>query len=117
MDVQLIAEGAAAAKSTLDLMRLAISTVRDAAGLLPSGDKKTAALKALEEAEKASRIAEAQIAKTLGYELCKCEFPPAPMLRVGYIGFGKGGPVFECPVCKQNTCDPFRWTRKVPEHP
>jgi hypothetical protein len=30
-------------------------------------------------------IAEAEIAKALGYELCKCDFPPTPMRTVGYF--------------------------------
>jgi hypothetical protein len=40
---------------------------------------------ALDQAEAAAKFAEAQIAKALGYDLCKCQFPPTPMLTVGYF--------------------------------
>src|SRR4051812_37574885 len=84
MNLHTVAEATAALKGAFDLTRTAISAVRDAASLLPNDQKKEAATQALEQAEKASRTAEAGIAKALGYELCKCQFPPTPMLTIGH---------------------------------
>jgi hypothetical protein len=40
---------------------------------------------ALTVASSNTAIAEAELAKAFGYELCKCEFPPTPMVTVGYF--------------------------------
>src|ERR1700737_18245 len=57
-----------------------------------------------------------EIAKALGYELCKCEFPPTPMLTVGELnGRPKTGPVYECPKCGFNTAGAFMYNRIAPE--
>lgn len=106
MDLQAITEGLAAGKGALDLMRLAIATVRDATGLLPDSQSTKAAIRALDEAEKAASIAEAQLAQALGYPLCRCTFPPAIMLRVGWRmtvkpHSDKTLDVHECPRCGQ----------------
>jgi hypothetical protein len=67
---------------------------------------------ALEKAAKATAIAEAEVAKALGYELCKYEFPPTPMLTVGNTGWGdQPSAVYECPKCKFNTSAPFMFNR------
>jgi hypothetical protein len=70
-------------KVALDLFRTAIGAGKDALGLLPDGGEREAATQTLEEAGKAAQIAEATIAQALGYELCKCEIPPIPMLKIG----------------------------------
>jgi hypothetical protein len=60
-------------------------------------------------------IAEAELAKAFGYELCKCDFPPTPMLTVGYFNWNhgankkEGDPVYECPKCGYNTAGPFNY--------
>src|SRR5258708_26355240 len=72
---------------------------------------------ALATAESSSRIAEAEVAKALGYELCKCQFPPTPMLTVGSIDNPEmklRGPVFECPRCGFNTAGVWNYTRIAP---
>ena len=58
-------------------------------------------------------IAQAEVAKALGYQLCKCDFPPPLMLTVGTHSLrgGKAGAVYECPKCKFNTASPFSFTR------
>ena len=64
-------------------------------GLLPDGSEKEAVIEALEKAEQAERklkIAEAQAAQDLEYELCRCTFPPQIMLS-------KDGTRWECPKC------------------
>jgi hypothetical protein len=112
-----VAAGISAVKTTFDLFRSAIGLVKDAKGLLPKEDKSVATITAaLEAAESSSRIAEAEVAKALGYELCKCQFPPTPMLTVGMMeGRPKTGPVYECPKCGFNTAHPFNYERIAPE--
>ena len=61
-------------------------------------------------------IAEAEIQKALGYELCKCQWPPVAMLTIGYFHriHGKhqeGDPVFECPKCGYTDAGPSNFTR------
>ncbi len=53
--------------------------VKDA---LPDDPRKQAIEESLVEAEKASKIAEAQIAQALGYNICQCEWPPNIMLQM-----------------------------------
>jgi len=91
--------------------------VNDAKGLLPRDDKSLPTITAaLEAAETSSKIAEAEVAKALGYELCKCQFPPTPMLTVGMMeGRPKTGPVYECPRCGFNTAHPYTYERIAPE--
>jgi hypothetical protein len=80
-----IASGIATVKTAFDALRSAIGLVNDTKGLLPEGEKKAAITAALATAESSSRLAEAEMAKALGYELCKCQFPPTPMLTIGYF--------------------------------
>lgn len=107
--------GAGALKTVFETLRSAIGLVRDARDLKQPDAMQTRAIEdALQTAEKAARIAEAEIAKALGYELCKCEFPPNIMLTVGYHnerGGGRKGPVYECPRCGQNTAGPWMYER------
>ena len=119
MDTANIATGMALAKTGFDTLRTAWGLVKDVQQALPSGEKKEVAGRTLEEADKQLRLAEAEIAKALGYSLCRCEFPPTPMLQVGYrfplhagersalIIMAKDGlisspsafPINECPKC------------------
>jgi hypothetical protein len=113
-DPMTIASAIGALKPTFDAVRSAIGLLKDAKELLPADDKREAAIsRALVTAESSAKIAEAEVAKALGYELCKCEFPPIPMLTVGThtSGSGTGGAVYECPKCKFNTSSPFRFQR------
>jgi hypothetical protein len=107
----------AAAKATFDTLKSAIGLLKDAKDLLPEGDQREKAITmALDSASASAKIAEAEIAKALGYELCKCEFPPTPMLTVGeHSGRPKTGPVYECPKCGFNTASPFTYNRIAPE--
>jgi hypothetical protein len=117
VDPLIIAGAAAAFKSTFDALRSAMGLLKDAKELLPSGDQRHQAItQALATAESSSRIAEAEVAKALGYELCKCQFPPVAMLTVGqHLGRPKTGPVYECPTCGFNTASPFMYNRIAPE--
>jgi hypothetical protein len=82
-------------------------------GALPAGEKKDAIGQSLGQAERQMQLAEAQIARSLGYKLCHCDYPPTPMLLVGYRidGFGNRADVHECPVCKNNDARLEAWER------
>jgi hypothetical protein len=72
---------------------------------------------ALEKASIAASVAEAEVAKALGFELCKCQFPPIPMLTVGHIdqrGVKLFGPVYECPKCGFNSAGYWNYNRIAP---
>jgi hypothetical protein len=115
-----IASGIAAAKTAFDALRSAIGLIKDTKDLLPKNETTAAITAALATAESSSRIAEAEIAKAFGYVLCRCQFPPTPMLTVGYRTRPQGGhlpgsPVFECPKCGITSAGPFMFERTVPE--
>jgi hypothetical protein len=112
------AQGAAALKTAFDTFKSAVGLVkeiRQIAGGTPQQSK--AVDEALEHAEQSAAIAEAEVAKALGYELCKCQFPPTIMLTVGRklerAGAGTG-PVYECPKCGYNTAGMFAYDRLAP---
>ena len=105
-------------KAAIDLCRTAKAAFFDALNHLPEGKDKEAAAQSLEEAEKATQLAEASIAQAFGYELCKCEFPPTPMLRIGYRDDLSGKEdnvlyVYECPKCKQNSARMWAFERQI----
>ena len=110
LDLSAIAEGTTAITAALDLFRSADATARDVAASLPSGAKREAAERALEKADQAALIARASVAKALGYELCRCKFPPEPMLYAGYRS-DDASPVYECPVCSRDSATPYSFTR------
>jgi hypothetical protein len=115
-------QGALAFKSIFDGLRSAISMVREARGSIEGKEESKLIDAALDKASIATAIAEAEVAKALGFELCKCQFPPTPMLTVGWLSMpvGKragGDPVFECPKCGINNAGPHRYQRTVPERP
>lgn len=105
------------AKNAFELIRMALGAASDIKALLPEGPQREAATKAIENAEAQTKIAEASIAKALGYELCRCEFPPNPMLTVGYMTRGDiaGKQVYECPKCGANTAGPWAYQRTTPK--
>ena len=69
----------------ISLLGSVVSTVKSVIDILPKREKEEASQKLLEVEEKL-QIAEAQIAKGLGYELCKCTWPPQIMLHAGVEG-------------------------------
>jgi hypothetical protein len=72
-----------------------LSTVKSVIGMFPMRQKEEAAKELLQIEEKL-QIAEAQIAKGLGYELCKCTWPPQIMVHAGDVNYGER---FRCPAC------------------
>lgn len=115
------AHGAAAFKSIFDGLRSAIGMLRDLRGSGGTPARESELIDAaLDKAEKATAIAEAEVAKALGYQLCKCEFPPIPMRTIGHISNalakqnGIQGPVYECPKCGFNSALSFSYARIAP---
>jgi hypothetical protein len=136
MDLAAIATGVGILKSGFDALRTALGLVKDVQEALPSGEKKETVGRALEEADKQLRLGEAQIAQAFGYPLCRCAFPPTPMLAVGYrlpmaeldnaalLALVQRGhasspsafPVHECPKCGANDAGPYVYDRTAPPH-
>lgn len=82
-----------ALKSAFESVGSAISTIKGVKDLMPNGEKKKAAEKAIEQAESQLKIAGAQAANELGFPICKCAFPPNVMLSKD------GGKNYKCPAC------------------
>jgi hypothetical protein len=114
IDPVTLAQGVGAVKGAFDLFRSAIGMLKDIRSLGGGTPEQNKAVDlALDHAVRSAEIAEAEVAKALGYELCMCEFPPTIMLTVGYHSgrAGKSGPVFECAKCHYNSASPFTFTR------
>lgn len=116
MDLQSLSDGLALFRSGMDGVRTALGTWRDIRGLLPD-DKAGEIDRALETSEQQLRIAEAQIAKGLGFSLCNCQFPPTAMLTVGWLN-SRGRdtpsrPVDRCPKCGITNNGGWAWTPTV----
>lgn len=115
------ARGSVALKAAFESVRSAIAMVEDVRSLGGiSAQEQKAIDNALTIASSNTAIAEAEIAKALGFELCKCEFPPIPMRTVGYFSRPAakrevGDPVYECPKCGYNTAGPYGYERIAPE--
>lgn len=72
-----------------------VSSVKTVIDMLPKREKEEASRK-FKEVEEKLQVAEAQIAKGLGYELCKCTWPPQIMLHAGDTEYGEK---FRCSAC------------------
>ncbi|WP_394166915.1 hypothetical protein [Neptunomonas phycophila] len=83
--------------SVLGIAKAAIDIGKEAKGLLPDGEDKSNIEAKLIQTEKELAIAEAATAKELGYELCKCTFPPQIMLFIKELN------VSRCPKCHHTT--------------
>ena len=81
----------------ISLLSSALSTIKSVIDILPKREKEKVS-KQLVETEEKLQIAEAQIAKGLGYELCKCTWPPQIMLHAGDLEYGEK---FRCPACSR----------------
>jgi hypothetical protein len=114
--------------SALKMLKDGFEAARGGLGLLKdvrmalSPEKRAEVEKSIEGAEEQIRIAEVQIAKAIGFQICKCEFPGTPMLKVGYKrSFVGRGPntidlaVHECPRCLQTDAFGAIYTRQAPE--
>jgi len=114
------AQGIDAFKGAIDSVRSAIKMVKDVRSLGSGTEQQQKAIdNALREARLKAATAEAQLAKALGYELCKCDYPPTPMRTVGYMTSNQknhqiGELVYECPKCGRDTAAPFGYKRIGP---
>jgi len=98
----------------MDSVKLGLSLFSDAIGLansvkntLPESKEKDSIEKSLFEADKAAKLAEAQIANALGYTLCQCTFPPQIMLSKGYKDTNyRHKEEFVCPKCEKSSIPP-----------
>jgi hypothetical protein len=120
VDITSLSDGLALFKSGMEGMRGAVGLWKEFKGALPV-DKQEHVDKAIERSEEQLKLAEAQIAKGLGFPLCHCAFPPPIMLRVGYfrqmLGGGRGfvhAPAHECPRCHQTDALGQTINRAVP---
>jgi hypothetical protein len=120
-DPNALTKGSAALKNAFENIRTAIAMVHElrALGGVSTQEQKTIDA-ALEAASSNAAIAEAEIAQALGFELCKCDFPPTTMKTVGYFdrpvsGHRASDAVFECPKCGFNNAGPWAYTRTAPE--
>ncbi|MEY9164669.1 hypothetical protein ABIE78_002788 [Sinorhizobium fredii] len=100
---------AGAAEMAFDAVRGLLGIFKDAKDLLPE-DKREAAALAIESSTKQLAVAEAEVARVMGYELCHCAFPPTIMLAVGYQS-STGRRIYECSKCEYNTAGPNQFTR------
>jgi hypothetical protein len=113
-------QGLAAAKTVFDSIRSAIGVLKDVRSLGGGTEQQQKAIdQALKLASSNTAIAEAQLAKAFGYELCKCAFPPIPMRTVGYWSRNHdthtiGEPVYECQKCGYNSAGPYDYQRIAP---
>ena len=58
----------------------ALSIIKDVIPLLPKGTDRDKAASDVEKAEQAIKASNAAVARSLGFTLCKCTFPPQIML-------------------------------------
>lgn len=79
-------------KQALTAIGLALSTLKQAKDLLPESPQKQEVSNTIYNAEKDIKIAEGQIAQSMGYILCHNHFPPEVMLS-------KDDKLWKCPVC------------------
>ncbi len=102
-----IAEAMESVKFGWSLFSEAIGLVRNVQESLPDSDEKENIARSLVEANKAAKLAEAQIANALGYNLCKCTFPPQIMLSQGYKETDyTHEEEYICPKCNKSSVPP-----------
>ena len=82
----------AAGKTGLDLLRLALA-------LLPKDADNERTKRTLDAAERSLDLASAKLARDLGYPLCRCAFPPRPML------WDEAAGAFVCGDCGRSIAD------------
>jgi hypothetical protein len=85
-DLATFVEGITALKTALDAGRSAWSMIKDFRSRGSNTEQEQKAIDAtLTVASANTALAEATLGQAFGYELCKCSFPPTPMLTVGYL--------------------------------
>jgi hypothetical protein len=88
------------------LFRSALGAVRDVKDLLPAHQQKPIE-ETLKKAELVASTAEAKLAVELGYQLCRCTWPPQVMVRTNagrMLGSGKSAyrnETWQCAACEK----------------
>jgi hypothetical protein len=82
-------------KSVVSLFGQTLVFFKQAKDMMPKGAQRDAAEKSIAEAEQALALAQAKAAQEMGYELCRCTWPPQICLRVD-------GRDNICPKCGHN---------------
>ena len=101
-----------AIKIGFDLVKGAIDTVKSLREVFKSEPAKHTEIGAkLELAQKQVQLAEAQLAQTLGYRLCRAHFPPLPMLKNRVDG-DYVEEIYKCPECGLEDPSPEHFLRK-----
>lgn len=91
----------------VSLLGESIGLIKKTQELLPDSPDKELIGRSLAEADKASKLAESQIALALGYNLCQCTFPPQIMLSQGYKEQQRHHEEeFVCPSCNKSSIEP-----------
>jgi hypothetical protein len=93
LDPQAIRDWGQASKALIDLFRTVLPSI-------PSGEKRAEYETQLRVAEEAQRRADAVLAQQLGYLMCRCTFPPNPML------WRQAEQVYECAAGCGHRTDP-----------
>ena len=76
----------------------AVSLIQASIQLMPKGSERDKAEAEIARAERALQLSEVSAAKSLGYLLCQCKFPPEIMLSVGrHAEHDKE--IFKCQSC------------------
>ena len=70
------------AAQAVGMLKTAIDAIKELTKKLPEGEEKVETEATLAQAETQLKIAEAQLASSLGYNLCRRHFPPEIMLEV-----------------------------------
>jgi len=78
--------------TSIALLKGAVDTIKSAKSLINDPCKKQAAELAIQQAEQCLMQAQITFAKDIGYEICRCTFPPniCPMTSLD---------VYTCPAC------------------
>ena len=98
------------------LLRQALGAAKDAKDLIENPTQREAVETTLVEAERQIQIAEAQMAKSLGFLLCQCQWPPPICLQVGYVVDNyQNVPQLKCPKCGELYPNPDRREPEMPQ--
>jgi hypothetical protein len=121
-DLTTFSEGITALNTAVDRVRSACSMIKDFRSTGRTTEQEQKAIEnAVTVASTSTALAEAKLGQTFCYELCKCTFPPTPMVTVGYLDRNCadnkriGDVVYECQKCGYDTAAPFDYTRTAPE--
>jgi len=86
-----------AIKTAFSLCKEVIDLLKKAKEIIPNGIEKKTIDSKIEEAEKSFKIAESKLAQELGYQLCRCTWPPQIMICIEHEEYGDK---VQCPNCK-----------------